>query len=79
MRHVSAGASLWLALCLLHLLGVAHAYDPQTGCRVRLWFDYDFKDPSDYNNTSGGSPPVGSIIPGTNQIEYARFDGSEDV
>ena len=79
-RHVPSGASLCLMLCLVHLLGfaqAAHAFDPQTTCHVRLWWDTGFSDPTDYNNTSGGNPPPGSKIMGTGQIEVARFDGSE--
>jgi hypothetical protein len=74
-RHFS-GASLCLALCLLHLLGSAQAAhaDEQTTCRVRLWFDTKFQDPTDYNSSSAGNPPPGSIIPGTGNIAYAIFD-----
>ncbi len=79
VRHLMFGVAICSLTLFLISAQEAHAFDPQTTCRVRLWFDANFRDPSDYNNTSAGNPPPGSIIPGTNQIEYARFDGSEDV
>ncbi|MBT4493160.1 MAG: DUF5011 domain-containing protein [Gammaproteobacteria bacterium] len=76
----SRKAILLLAFCLLHLLGFtqsAHAFDPQTTCRVTLFYDTNFSNPSLPNNHTGDGtlPPYTKLI-GRDQIAEPVFENT---